>query len=160
MRRKFFRGVWRQKMQKIGSKARKGWKILPAQNTSYFRIFMVRANMGGTRVLCVVWPYRWYLWKALDLGDLLNTHNVVIRCVENILEWKNTLKNVETPFKYHMQKLSIVGTWLPTPPDLLPTPNLTKYDIYYPLHPIYYPLHFSFITHSTTHSITHSKWSG
>ena len=42
-------------------------------------------KLDGTLVLRVVWPYNWYLLKAYDLADLLNTHNVGWKCVEKFL---------------------------------------------------------------------------
>ena len=43
-------------------------------------------KLDGTLVLRVVWPNNWYLLKAYDLADLLNTHNVYWKCVENFLK--------------------------------------------------------------------------
>ena len=59
-------------------------------NFQYFWLWLLTKGYG-TVVLCIAWSYNWYLLKAHDLADLLNTQNVWWKCVKSF--WKHLRSN-------------------------------------------------------------------
>ena len=56
------------------------------KNMLFFSIFTSVTKWDGTFLLCVRGTYNWYLLKAYDLGNMLDTFISAWKCVENFLE--------------------------------------------------------------------------